>query len=165
MLRCSRRRRGRLWICRWLMWIGWRTCFGRVSSWGGITVGSASLWLLIPCQPVSLPNISPMILFYIRSHASLSFTAVARFALSCGLNEISDPETYVAQGGGGLLGPVRDVVHFAERVNLWWGIFLLDRRLGFATGLPPTIKEEDSKVPSFLESANASYSLLIRRSD
>ena len=45
-------------------------------------------------------------------------------------------------GDYGLLGPLRDIVHFAERVNLWWAIFLLDRRVALATGLPPSIREE-----------------------
>ena len=73
-------------------------------------------------------------------------SATARFALSCGLHEISDPESYVASRTMGLLGPVRDLYHFGERVNLWWATFLLDRLLALATGLPPTILEQDRNV-------------------
>jgi hypothetical protein len=74
------------------------------------------------------------------------FQAIAHWAIACDLHCIPDPERYVQHGDYGLLGPLRDIVHFAERVNLWWAIFLLDRRVALATGLPPSIREE-CRVP------------------
>ena len=49
-------------------------------------------------------------------------------------------------GVGGLLGPVKNLLHLSERINLFWGIFLLDRRLAFVSGLPPTIQEDHRQV-------------------
>lgn len=70
------------------------------------------------------------------------FQAVAHWAIACDLHCISDPKQYVHCGEYGLLEPLVDLVHFAERVNLWWAIFLLDRRVALATGLPPVLREE-----------------------
>lgn len=50
------------------------------------------------------------------------------------------------QESSNLLGPYRDMIHFAERVNLWWAVFLLDRRVALTTGLPPSIHQDEQMV-------------------
>lgn len=70
--------------------------------------------------------------------------AVAHWAVACGLNCISDPTTYMnnIDTGVSLLGPPESELQMAERVNLWWAIFILDRRVGLGAGLPPRIDGE-----------------------
>jgi hypothetical protein len=45
-----------------------------------------------------------------------------------------------------LLGRPQDIIHFAERVNLWWAVYMLDRRVAMASGLPPGLWDQARKV-------------------
>ncbi|KAF8337032.1 uncharacterized protein EI90DRAFT_3013986 [Cantharellus anzutake] len=71
--------------------------------------------------------------------------ATVHFAVACGLNSISNPGHYFMQSRalGGLLGPVEDAIHLGERISLWWSIYVLDRRLSLAIGLPYAIWDHD----------------------
>lgn len=71
--------------------------------------------------------------------------AVGRWAIACGLHKLSDPIADLDEANR-LLGPFIDNIHFAERVNLWWAIYILDRNVGLVTGLPPSILEDHSIV-------------------
>jgi hypothetical protein len=71
--------------------------------------------------------------------------AVARWAIACGLYKLSDAVADLDETTR-LLGPFKDSIHFAERVNLWWAIYLLDRNVGLVTGLTPSIQEDHSIV-------------------
>lgn len=54
--------------------------------------------------------------------------------MACGLNTINDPNIHFTSYVG-LLGPASDMYQVAERINLWWGCFILARRLATVTGL------------------------------
>ena len=73
--------------------------------------------------------------------------AVARWAIARGLYELSDPATDLGETNR-LLGPWKDNIHFAERVNLWWAIYLLDIGVSLATGLTSSI-QDDCHIVSF----------------
>jgi hypothetical protein len=46
----------------------------------------------------------------------------------------------------GLLGPPRDFIHVAERINLWWAIYILDRLISLGSALPPGVWGEEREV-------------------
>lgn len=73
------------------------------------------------------------------AHSSI---AVGRWAIACRLQRLTDP----AADHDTLLGSLRDKIHFAEHVNLWWVIYMLDRKVGIVTGLMPSIQEDHSIV-------------------
>lgn len=64
-----------------------------------------------------------------------------RFAIACGLHNISDPEESMQQFSG-LLHPPKDKVELFERVNLWWAVYQLDRGAAVGGGLPRSIADE-----------------------
>lgn len=71
--------------------------------------------------------------------------AVGRWAIACGLHKLSDPSADLDETNR-LLGAFTDNIHFAERVNLWWAIYVLDSNVGLVTGLPPSIEGDHSIV-------------------
>jgi len=73
--------------------------------------------------------------------------AAARWAIAFGLHQMSDPD-WNAREPNPILGPFKNVIHFAERINLWWAIWLLDRRVALTSGLPPSIQQDDDNFVS-----------------
>lgn len=53
-----------------------------------------------------------------------------------------------ARESNSILGPFKDIIHFTERINLWWAIWLLDRRVAFTSGFPPSINQDDDNFVS-----------------
>jgi hypothetical protein len=62
--------------------------------------------------------------------------ATIRFVLACGLDQISDPSTYAITPSTGLLPTPRDIFEVAERINIWWSVYLVERRLSLYMALP-----------------------------
>ncbi|KAG8968028.1 hypothetical protein FRC03_008893 [Tulasnella sp. 419] len=46
-----------------------------------------------------------------------------------------------------LLGPPKDFIDLAERINLFWSIFIADRTSSIATGLPVVIPDDEVETP------------------
>ena len=63
------------------------------------------------------------------------------------MHQMSDPEWSLYETNP-ILDPFKDMTHFAERINLWWAIWLLDRRVALTTGLPPSIHQDDDNFAS-----------------
>jgi hypothetical protein len=45
-----------------------------------------------------------------------------------------------------LIPPPRDEFHVAERVNLWWSVYALDRFLSLSMGLPGGLPDDALQV-------------------
>ncbi|KAF9515056.1 hypothetical protein BS47DRAFT_1381714 [Hydnum rufescens UP504] len=71
-------------------------------------------------------------------------SSITRFAIACELHEISNPAAHMEYTG--LLGPPRDLFHIAERINLWWAIYILDRLISLGSALPPGVWGEEREI-------------------
>lgn len=69
-------------------------------------------------------KIEPELFFYssCSSHFVSCSLGTVRFAVACGLNQISDPQQYYMNSmtSDTLLGPIKDAIHLGERISLWW---------------------------------------------
>ncbi|KDQ11069.1 hypothetical protein BOTBODRAFT_465038 [Botryobasidium botryosum FD-172 SS1] len=77
----------------------------------------------------------------IEGHHYLSGTM--RFALACGLHEITSLETATT---GSLLSPARDLVEVGERINLFWMLYANDRAGSMLNRLPVAMPDKIIKT-------------------
>ncbi|KAF8323988.1 hypothetical protein DL93DRAFT_2162085 [Clavulina sp. PMI_390] len=77
---------------------------------------------------------------FVAAHAVS--TSVANWAIAARLYCISDPKKYLEaqEADPCIIGCPKDEMHLAERINLWWAIFILDKRMALVSGLPPLIQ-------------------------
>lgn len=59
--------------------------------------------------------------------------------MACNLHRLEDPSQYLTHDWG-LLPPPHDEIRVAERINLWWSLFLLDRITAVGTATPGVIQ-------------------------
>ena len=71
---------------------------------------------------------------------------MVRFALACGLDQISDPSLYARNFSSELIPPPHDAFHVTERINLWWSVYTLDRFLSLSMGLPGGLPDDATQV-------------------
>lgn len=58
--------------------------------------------------------------------------AVMAIGIACNLHQLSDPNKH----DWGILTPPTDDLHVAERINLWWSLYLLERLIAMVTATP-----------------------------
>lgn len=68
---------------------------------------------------------------------TLPVTAVAQFAVSCGLDKLSSPCT--AEAPPSILDRPRDLIELGERISTFWNIFVADRFIALSSGFATTI--------------------------
>lgn len=64
-----------------------------------------------------------------------SVLAVVAVAAACNLDQIAEPEA-IASHDWGMLAPPVDDFHIAERINLWWSLYILDRTIAMMAAVP-----------------------------
>lgn len=71
----------------------------------------------------------------------------ARFAISCGLHRISSPvfQTPPNIVPPALLPPVKDQLELAERIYVWWQVYMADKMVAILTGLIGALPSQSHK--------------------
>lgn len=108
--------------------------------WLGIILEWEGLSKRIILAPVSFPFHTTSA-YHQSDGYQILIQAVMRFSIACGMHEISDPSAQMNEWSG-LLPPPTDIVDLFERINLWWGIYQLDRGAAVGSGLPRSVSDD-----------------------
>lgn len=61
------------------------------------------------------------------------------------MHQLGKPIDYATQSYG-LLTPARDAMHANDRINLWWALWLMDKRGAIAADIPQAFPYRDTEV-------------------
>lgn len=88
--------------------------------------------------------------YMVNSQTVVRTVALVRFAVGWNLHEIADPVQYLRQYAYSLENPSgpRNLYQVAERVNLWWSVYVLAQRVTFMSGSPDACPDIPPEVTS-----------------
>lgn len=69
-------------------------------------------------------------------------------AIACNMHQLGSPANYLQQPYGLLPSP-RNSLHANERINLWWTLWLMDKRGALALEIPQAFPYRDTEVWRF----------------
>lgn len=89
------------------------------------------------------------------NQAMITVLAAIPIAIACNMHALGKPSNF-AQEPYGLLDPARDEMHANERINLWWTLWVMDKRIANALNIQQAFPYRDTEVgsvlPNFLNS-------------
>ncbi|KAG8995080.1 hypothetical protein FRB90_000283 [Tulasnella sp. 427] len=100
---------------------------------------------------------SVMLAWWLMQHGRFlegqyEISSTARLAIDCGLHQIDekvvrcllDPSSNPVPAYPGILGLPASIVDLELRINVFWGIYLMDKNCAVMTGLPPAFDAQTS---------------------